>query len=73
MPLDRLLPNDKQSFYRFDGSLTTPGCFETVTWTVLQDTVKISQDQVIILSASLKKHQFIVPWQPVFCDVLKFV
>ncbi len=45
-PVDWLLPNDKQNLYRFDGSLTTPGCFETVTWTVLQDTVKISQSQV---------------------------
>ena len=47
-PLDLLLPNDKENLYRFEGSLTTPGCFETVTWTVLQDTVKISQSQVRI-------------------------
>ena len=46
IPLDRLLPTNKQNLFRFDGSLTTPGCFETVTWTVLQDTVKISQAQV---------------------------
>ena len=45
-PLERLLPNNKQNLYRFEGSLTTPGCFETVTWTVLHDTVKISENQV---------------------------
>ena len=46
LPLERLLPNNKQNLFRFEGSLTTPGCFETVTWTVLHDTVKISQTQV---------------------------
>ena len=49
--LDQLLPNNKQNLYRFEGSLTTPGCFETVTWTVLHDTVKISQSQVNFISA----------------------
>ncbi len=48
IPLDLLLPNNKRNLYRFEGSLTTPGCFETVMWTVLQDTVKISQSQVMI-------------------------
>jgi len=43
-PLDLtpLLPTKGQVFYRYLGSLTTPGCAETVVWTVFKDPILIS-------------------------------
>jgi carbonic anhydrase len=40
-----LLPNDK-SFYRYNGSLTTPGCEQVVTWTVFANAVEVSDAEV---------------------------
>ena len=40
-----LLPNDR-SYYRFNGSLTTPPCSEGVTWLVMKTPVAISSAQL---------------------------
>ncbi|RZF41986.1 hypothetical protein LSTR_LSTR017086 [Laodelphax striatellus] len=43
-----LLPDDRSHFYRYQGSLTTPPCTESVLWTVMHSSVPISKFQVIL-------------------------
>lgn len=44
--LETLLPKNKASFFRYEGSLTTPGCGEAVVWTVFEKSIPISMEQV---------------------------
>lgn len=44
--LKSFLPSNSSSFYRYSGSLTTPTCDEVVTWSVLHQTVTVSEDQL---------------------------
>ena len=44
--LGSLLPKNLHKFWRYTGSFTMPPCEEVVTWTVLEDTVGISERQV---------------------------
>lgn len=44
--LQNLLPKNKNSFFRYEGSLTTPSCGEAVIWTVFENSIPISIDQV---------------------------
>lgn len=44
-PLE-LLPKDRTSYFRYEGSLTTPSCDEAVIWTVLDHTVPFSITQI---------------------------
>merc|ERR550517_664677 len=48
-----LLPSVPGVFYRYCGSLTTPGCNEIVTWSVLHRTAPVSESQLNILRALL--------------------
>lgn len=50
-PLRSVLPFDLSEFYRYNGSLTIPNCYETVIWTVFKNTVSISQRQLDLLRA----------------------
>lgn len=43
---DLLLDVDLTKYYRYHGSLTTPGCNEAVVWTVFQQPIRISKDLV---------------------------
>jgi hypothetical protein len=38
-------------YYRYDGSLTTPPCYESVVWTVLEEPLKISLNQLTFFRA----------------------
>lgn len=44
--LNQLLP-DSHDYFTYRGSLTTPPCYESVTWLVLKDTISMSSAQVI--------------------------
>ena len=47
--LDDLLPRSKEeSFFTYEGSLTTPPCSEVVSWIVLKEKATISERQIQI-------------------------
>lgn len=46
IPLEDLLPDNLFSFYRYNGSLTTPLCNEAVIWTVFDTPIALSERQV---------------------------
>ena len=58
-----LLPRDK-SYYRFNGSLTTPPCSEGVRWFVFKNYMKISESQVEEF-LNIMHHKNNRPTQPI--------
>lgn len=40
------LPKDHSRYFRYEGSLTTPGCSQSVIWTVFTDPLSLSLDQL---------------------------
>lgn len=44
-PLE-LIPVDRSSYFRYEGSLTTPACDEAVIWTVLESSVPFAMTQI---------------------------
>lgn len=45
-PID-MLPNDTSKYYHYAGSLTTPPCYESVSWYVMHEGITVTQDQVM--------------------------
>lgn len=43
---EQLLPKERSSYYRYEGSLTTPGCNEFIIWTVLRKSIPFSMTQI---------------------------
>lgn len=48
LALKDLLPDDQESFYTYEGSLTTPSCSETVTWIVMKCPITVSVNVIIL-------------------------
>ncbi|XP_052772067.1 carbonic anhydrase 1-like [Mya arenaria] len=48
------LPRAHDRYYRYNGSLTTPGCFESVVWTVFHEKQTISKRQLHVFRSVLK-------------------
>jgi len=54
--LMKVLPKDREHFYAYGGSLTTPPCTEGVQWIVLKEPIELSGDQI---------HRFIRAYGPI--------
>lgn len=54
--LMKVLPKNREHFYAYGGSLTTPPCTEGVQWVVLKEPIELSGDQI---------HRFIRAYGPI--------
>ncbi|TMS11300.1 Carbonic anhydrase 14 [Larimichthys crocea] len=46
-------PNDLGRYYRYNGSLTTPPCYQSVIWTLFHERVQISKAQLLKMETIL--------------------
>ncbi|XP_057693064.1 carbonic anhydrase 12 isoform X1 [Corythoichthys intestinalis] len=49
----QMMPQRLDEYFRYDGSLTSPPCYQSVTWTVFKNPVSISQAQYNILTTTV--------------------
>lgn len=53
LDVQAMLPENLSHFYRYQGSLTTPPCSESVTWTIFDSPIVLSHTQISLLENTL--------------------
>uniref|UniRef100_A0A8C2TGY3 Carbonic anhydrase n=1 Tax=Coturnix japonica TaxID=93934 RepID=A0A8C2TGY3_COTJA len=53
LDIQAMLPENLSHFYRYQGSLTTPPCSESVTWTIFDSPIVLSHAQISLLENTL--------------------
>ncbi|NXO20045.1 CAH6 anhydrase, partial [Cisticola juncidis] len=53
LDVQAMLPENLSHFYRYQGSLTTPPCSESVIWTIFHSPIVLSHTQIQLLESSL--------------------
>ncbi|XP_020523871.1 alpha carbonic anhydrase 5 [Amborella trichopoda] len=53
---DHAIDLERESYYRYFGSLTTPSCDEGVTWTVIKEVKTVSKAQLGMLRAAVEEE-----------------
>ena len=54
LTLDHLMPEERELFFKYEGSLTTPPCSQAVTWIVFRDISAITDRQIDYFRAMTK-------------------
>ncbi|KAJ8257588.1 hypothetical protein GJAV_G00187390 [Gymnothorax javanicus] len=57
-----MLPENLSQFFRYQGSLTTPPCFESIIWTVFDNPITLSHNQIRKLESTLMDHENKTLW-----------
>ncbi|MDH5545089.1 MAG: carbonic anhydrase family protein [Gammaproteobacteria bacterium] len=61
----RLLGDEEEEYYGYQGSLTTPPCSEIVTWNVLKDKIEASAEQIAYFKSLIHEGHNARPVQAV--------
>ncbi|XP_060576553.1 carbonic anhydrase 1-like [Ruditapes philippinarum] len=68
VPIRNYLPHSPEKYFRYRGSLTTPRCYESVTWTVFREKQNISKRQEASVhyqgvAGTVPASPIALPWQ----------
>ena len=66
----QLLPSNLKDFYRYNGSLTTPPCYQNVTWTIFNQPISVSEAQVFIILHFSRRAVALTKYSPASNGVL---